>query len=138
MAGLPCRRFCISVRLCTGHFLSLFLLCFCISVGMAGKGWQGTAWCAGLPAALLPLGGLAEVWGSRGGVCVLAQCVGMYGFCGIRFLGMCNTHALPWWWGSDPVGFCQWSTKIGEGISQCSEFRFYFFFLQKYNCIYSL
>lgn len=112
-----------------GSVLATFCLSVLyISVGMAGKGWQGSAWCAGLPAALMPLVGLAEVWGSQGSVCVLAQCVGMYGFCGIRLLGMCSTRTLPCWWGSNPVGFVSGRWKLGKEFLSAESLGFISFY----------
>lgn len=80
----------LSLRPHTSHFLSYSPS----PLHFLGDGWKGLAvrCLACRPACSSIAPWLAEGWGSRGGLCVLAQCVGMYGFCGIRLLGMCSRH----------------------------------------------
>lgn len=71
----------LSMRPCTGHFLSLSYSPSPLYLHRDGRAGLEGAWCAGC-------------LGKLGGLCVLAQCDGMYGFRGIHLLGTCSRHAL--------------------------------------------
>lgn len=86
VAGLPHEGFCISFYGALHWPLPLSLLFSFPFVfargwqGMAGQGWKVLVCrpaCTSVPPRAVSLGKL-------GGLCVLAQCVGMYGFCGIH------------------------------------------------------
>lgn len=82
MAGLPHKGFCISFYEALHWPLPLSYSPSPLYLqGRDGRAGLEGAWCAGC-------------LGKLGGLCVLAQCDGMYGFRGIHLLGTCSRHAL--------------------------------------------